>query len=163
MFEVADCRPAGGDSDLSPSREPPNSYSKVGQYSSFSVSTPPSSAAYTRMCTHTTAFALSRPSSASPHLPVLARARTQNAHFCETVTRSPIVTQTALILNQTIVSCASRQQPVPPSHRCCSSSSSLPHLSLTAGRLPVCTLQDGRDIPTGQEAWISFKSTLIWQ
>lgn len=38
MFEVADCRPAGGDSDLSPCREPPphlpppNSYSKVGQY-----------------------------------------------------------------------------------------------------------------------------------
>lgn len=32
LFDVADGRPAGGDSDLSPCREPPNSYSNVGQY-----------------------------------------------------------------------------------------------------------------------------------
>ena len=50
------------------------------------------------------------------HTHTHAHTETQNAYFCATVTQSPIATQTALILNQTAVSPASRQQPVPPPH-----------------------------------------------
>lgn len=140
MFEVADSRPAGGDSDLSPCREPPpksphpptppNSYSKVGQYL-FLLPSPllvsaslPSFGSYA----HTLPVSLLHLRSSLPPLqpfllPLLPlrlhlyltfpHPRTQNAYFCATVTQSPIATQTALILNQTAASPASSQEPVP--------------------------------------------------